>query len=174
MLGRCRTKGELQRQARDMIRNIARKLESGWNPWIENSDSLTYSLFSHVADQYHDYLFKRLNDRSLREDTVCSYVSYLNIFRQWVEKRGDVTYMFQMDQQLVGQFLDYVYIGRNNSFITRNNYLGWLRSFCTYLLERGFLNEDPCARFQNVKIKGYVKERTVIPDGVLLQIRDYL
>lgn len=173
MLGRCHSRREVIRRSRAMIHNIARKLESGWNPWIDTSDSLTYSLFSEVADRYHDYLYKRLSDGSFREDTVCSYVSYLNVFRNWVEGRGDITYMFQMDHILVGQFLDYVYIERNNSFITRNNYLGWLRSFCTYLLERGFLSADPCVRYHSVKIRGYVKERTVIPDSVLKQIREY-
>ena len=173
MLGRCKSRREVVRRSRDMIHNITRKLESGWNPWIDNSDSLTYALFSEVADRYHAYLYKRLADRSFREDTVCSYVSYLNVFRQWVEKRGDITYMFQMDHLLVGRFLDYVYIERNNSFVTRNNYLGWLRSFCTYLLERGFLLSDPCARYRSVRIRGYVKDRTVIPDDILLQIREY-
>ena len=173
-LGRCKTKNELQRTSKVMIANITRKLEGGWNPWIENSDALTFTLFTTVADLYHDYLYKRLNDRSLREDTVVSYVSYLKIFREWIEGKGDVVYMFQMDHQVISQFLDYVYIERNNTFITRNNYLAWLRSFCTYLLERGYIHVDPCARFSNIKIKGYTKERTVIPDHVMAQIRDYL
>ena len=174
MLGRCKTKREVLRRSKDMIKNISRKLEGGWNPWIDASDALTYTTFSSVADLYHDYLYKRLNDRSLREDTVLSYVSYLKIFREWIEEKGEVIYMFQLDHLVVSQFLDYVYIERNNSFITRNNYLGWLRSFCTYLLERGYINLDPCARFSNIKIKGYAKERTVIPDHVMIKIREYL
>ena len=174
MLGRCKTRKEVQRRAKDMIRNISRKLEGGWNPWIETTDSLTYTTFCSVADLYHDYLYKRLNDRSLREDTVVSYISYLKIFREWIEQKGEVVYLFQLDHLLVSQFLDYVYIERNNSFVTRNNYLGWLRSFSTYLLERGYLQTDPCARFSNIRIKGYAKERTVIPDGVMIQIREYL
>ncbi len=173
-LGRCRNKTEVKRLSKDMMNNITRKLEGGWNPWVEQSDSLTYTLFSTVADQYHDYLYKRLGDRSLREDTVVSYISYLKIFRGWAEEKGELIYMFQLDHYAVSQFLDYVYIERNNSFITRNNYLGWLRSFCTYLMERGYLTSDPCARFQNIKIRGYCKERTVIPDNVMLQIRNYL
>lgn len=173
-LGRCRTKQELTRTARDMIRNITHKLEGGWNPWIENSDSLTYTLFTEVTDLYHDFLYKRLNDHSLREDTVISYISYLKIFREWIEQKGEVIYMFQLDHFVVSKFLDYVYIERNNSFITRNNYLAWLRSFSTYLLERGYVNADPCARFSNIKIRGYVKERTVIPDTVMTEIREYL
>lgn len=174
MLGRCKTRKEVQRRAKDMIRNISRKLEGGWNPWIETTDSLTYTTFCSVADLYHDYLYKRLNDRSLREDTVVSYISYLKIFREWIEQKGEVVYLFQLDHLVVSQFLDYVYIERNNSFVTRNNYLGWLRSFSTYLLERGYLQTDPCARFSNIRIKGYAKERTVIPEGVMIQIREYL
>lgn len=174
MLDHCRSKAEMKRTARDMMKNISRKLESGWNPWIENSDALGYTLFSKVADLYHDFLYKRLNDRSLREDTVTSYISYLKIFREWVRERSSIVYMFQLDHLEISHFLDYVYIERNNSFITRNNYLGWLRSFSSYLLERGYINTDPCARFQNIKIKGYTKERTVIPDGILIKIREYL
>jgi len=174
MLGRCKTRKEVQRRAKDMIRNITRKLEGGWNPWVESSDALTYTTFSSVVEQYHDYLYKRLNDRSLREDTVVSYISYLNIFKEWIELKGVVVYMFQLDHLVVSQFLDYVYIERNNSFVTRNNYLGWLRSFSTWLLERGYLQLDPCARFSNIRIKGYAKERTVIPDSVMIQIREYL
>ena len=173
-LGRCKTKKEMIRTSRCMISNITRKLEAGWNPWVESADALTYTLFETVADLYHDYLYKRLNDRSLREDTVISYVSYLKIFREWVKDKDYIIYMFQMDHLVISQFLDYVYVERNNSFITRNNYLGWLRSFCTYLLERGYLTTDPCARFQNIRIKGYVKERTVIPDDVMIEIREYL
>ena len=173
-LGRCKTKKEMIRTARCMISNITRKLEAGWNPWIESADALTYTLFDTVADLYHDYLYRRLNDRSLREDTVVSYISYLKIFREWVKSKGEVIYMFQMDHLVISQFLDYVYIERNNSFITRNNYLGWLRSFSTYLQERGYINNDPCARFHSIRIKGYVKERTVIPDNVMAEIREYL
>ena len=174
MLDHCRSRQEMKRTARDMMKNLSRKLESGWNPWVENSDSLSYTLFSRVADLYHDYLYKRLNDRSLREDSVVSYISYLKIFREWVEGRGEVTYMFQLDHLVISKFLDYVYVERNNTFVTRNNYLGWLRSFSTYLLEIGYLSQDPCARFSNIKIKGYTKERTVIPDHVMVQIREYL
>lgn len=174
MLDHCRSKSEMKRTARDIIKNLTRKLEGGWNPWVENSDALGYTLFEKVADLYHDFLYKRLNDRSLREDTVTSYISYLKIFREWVRERGTIIYMFQLDHLEVSHFLDYVYIERNNTFITRNNYLGWLRSFCTYLLERGYLSQDPCARFQNIKIKGYTKERTVIPDVTLIEIREYL
>ena len=174
MLGRCHSRREVSQQAKVMMKNISKKLEGGWNPWVECSDSLTYTLFNKVADLYHDFLYKRLNDHSLREDTVISYVSYLKIFREWIDQQGDVVYMFQLDHHVVSRFLDYVYIERNNSFITRNNYLGWLRTFSSYLLERGYLNMDPCARFSNITIKGYVKERTVIPDEVLIQIRQYL
>jgi len=173
-LGRCKSKKDTLRTSREMIGNITRKLEAGWNPWVESADSLTYTLFSDVADLYHDFLYKRLNDGSLREDTVLSYISYLKIFKEWIAGKGTVVYMFQLDHQVVSQFLDYVYIERNNTFVTRNNYLAWLRSFCTYLLERGYLHQDPCARFSNIRIKGYAKERTVIPDHVMLQIRDYL
>lgn len=174
MLGRCHTKKQVNDLSKAMIRNLSKKLEGGWNPWVDNNESLTYAQIHDVLTVYHDFLYRRLADGSLREDTVISYVSYLRIFREWTERQPDIHYMFQMDSTLISRFLDYVYIERGNSFITRNNYLCWLRSLSTYLLERGYLMTDPCLRFRNITVKGYVKERTVMPDDILERIRDYL
>ncbi len=174
MLGRCHTQKEIKERSRVMIANLTRKLSGGWNPWIEGSDSLAYTTFEDAMELYHDYIYKRLNDGSMREDTVSSYASYLRIFRDWAALQTDLQYIFQFNDIIVSRFLDYVYMGRNNSFVTRNNYLCWLRVLCGYLMERGYLTVDPCSRFQNIKIPGYVKERTVIPDDVMARIREYL
>lgn len=174
MLDHCRSKAEMKRKAHEMVKLISRKIEGGWNPWIEKSGSLSVVPFLKVADLYHDFLYKRLRDGSLREDTIVSYLSYLKVLKEWVGMKKSILYIFQLDHQMITDFLDYVYVERNNSYITRNNYLSWLKSFCGYLLERGYLKEDPSARFSNIKKRGHLKERTVIPDHVMLQIRNYL
>jgi integrase len=74
----------------------------------------------------------------------------------------------------VGQFLDYIFIDRNNTIRTRNNYLSWLKTFSKYLLDRGYVPSDPTAGLTTVHRKGELKNRDVIPDDLLKDLHDWL
>lgn len=57
---------------------------------------------------------------------------------------------------------------------TRDNYLGWFRSFASWLLEKKYINEDFTAGMSNVQGKRKTeKNRTVIPKDVMLEIKEY-
>ena len=85
----------------------------------------------------------------------------------------NITYSYQWDHHNVSKFLDYIFVERNNTVITRNNYLTWLKTFSKYLLERGYIGQNPTQSFERIKNRRK-KERDVIPDEVMEQIRDYL
>ena len=67
-----------------------------------------------------------------------------------------------------------MFVDRNNTIRTRNNYLSWLKTFCKYLLERGYISQDLTASYSNVHRRGELKNRDVIPDDVLSDIRTWL
>ena len=93
----------------------------------------------------------------------------------WKAKQNvNLFYAYQFDRHVVGQFLDYVFIDRNNTIRTRNNYLSWLKTFCKYLVERGYVASDPTAGLTTVQRKNELKNRDVIPDAVLKQLHDFL
>lgn len=171
-LGRIHSKKELRATAERMIRELLSKLQNGWNPWIEQCTVLEYTLFTDVCDKYHDYLYKSLQNGDMRPQSVTSYLSYLNIFRQWATD-NNIVYIYQLDKHHVSTFIDYVYITRNNSLQTRNNYLIWLKTFCHYLLNRAYISIDPTTGLTSIKKRGDKKRKT-IPDEVLIRIKEYL
>lgn len=157
-----------------LIKRLTEKLMQGWNPWIEIVQPLEYTPFSDVCEQYKEYLIKLVREHNMREETLCSYTSRINNLTAWVEtKKVPLFYTYQFDKHVVGQFLDYIFVNRNNTIQTRNNYLAWVRTFAKYMLERGYISTDPTQGFGRVSSR-HVKGRDVIPDEVLNEIHDYL
>ena len=174
MLGHIKGKTNQRKYAEDLIKRLTEQLSSGWNPWIEAVQPLEYALWDDVISKYKDYLVKLCNEHSLREESFVDYSSRVHILERWkVEKRIPLTYVYQWDRQTITKFLDYVFIERNNTITTRNNYLTWLKSFTSYLVERGYLSSNPTEGLGRIKNR-HKKDRDVIPDDVMKQIRAYL
>lgn len=158
-----------------LIKRLTEKLMQGWNPWVEMVQPLEYSSFDDVCRKYEDYLLKLLKENNMREESVISYTSRVRVLKEWKEtQKINLFYTYQFDSHLIGQFLDYVFVDRNNTVRTRNNYLSWLKTFCKYLLERGYIPTDPTAGYSVVQRRGQLKNRDVIPDDVLVDIRNWL
>lgn len=174
MLDHIKGKHNQRVYADQLMKRITQKLESGWNPWVVKDRPLEYTLFTTVLERYKRYLEKLCNEHSLRDDSYIDYSSRVRVMELWIEeKKIDIHFSYQFDRQFVSKFLDYVFIDRNNTIITRNNYLGWLRTFSTYLLERGYISRNPTEGFSRIRTR-HMKEREVIPDDVMMQIRNYL
>lgn len=171
MLDHLGSRSEMRRYGTRLAKALTEKLMEGWNPWIEAAHPMGYAKADEVMDKYHDYLIKQLDNHDMREQSVTSYLSYLNVFRTWAREK--VSYVYQIDRRCISSFLDYVYVERNNKLQTRNNYLMWLKVFCRYLTERGYLSEDPTAGIRAVEKRGR-KDRDVIPEQTLKSIKEWL
>lgn len=175
MLGRYKTKREKRLVGEQMVKNFTEKLMNGWNPWIETSHPQEYTFFDEVCRKYQEYLFKMLSEGNMREESVTSYVSRLRMLMRWKEEKNEkLFYSYQFDSTAVGRFLDYIFIDRNNTIRTRNNYLSWLKVFGKYLFERGYVPANPTEGYGNVRIRNFPKNRSVIPDALLVRIREWL
>jgi len=172
MIGRIKGRKAQRIYADGIIQRLMEKLLGGWNPWIDSNKTAEYSKFDVVCQDYKTYISRLAKEGSLREESYISYCSYMKIFEDWAVK--SVTYVFQLDKQLMSRFLDYVFIDRGNSIQTRNNYLAWLRTFCSWLLQRGFVNENPTAGLVLVNKRNRAKNRTAIDDNYLKRIHTYL
>lgn len=158
-----------------LIIRLTEKLMEGWNPWIEATFPMEYTAFEDVCDKYKEYLLKMLREHNMREESVISYTSRIRILQEWIRKEKiNLFYSYQFDRRLVGRFLDYIFIDRNNTIRTRNNYLSWLKTFSKYLLERGYIPTDPTESYTRVQRKGQLKDRDIIPDDVLAELKDWL
>lgn len=174
MLGHIKGKRQQRIYGNELIKRLTEKLLNGWNPWIEETRPSEYVLFSEVCEKYKLYLAKLMKDGGIRPGTVVNYTAKLSLFLYWIkEKHVNVTYVYQFNKSLVRNFLDYIFIERNNTIRTRNNYIGWLQSFSSFLLERDYVKQSP---MQGVKTNTMVgkKSRSTIPDNVLKEIKEHL
>ncbi len=173
MLGRIKGKAALKAYAKEVIRKLTEKLMNGWNPWIENCSVLEYTPFTEVCDRYRTYLEKMLADDDMREETFASYTSYMRIFSSWAENHGAV-YIYQVDRRMVCAFLDYVFVERNNTLQTRNNYLAWLKSFSTWCIQRSYITVNPTEGLTAVQRRAKKKNRSVISEEDLKRLHEFL
>ena len=168
-------KREKKEYVSGVCERIRNELKAGWNPWMQQSDSLVYASWSEVHERYKAYLLKQQNEHNMRPESVASYMSYQRVLMRWVAaERKNVRYAYQFDKRLVDAFLDYVYLDKDNSIQTRNNYLSWIKSFSTWMLAKSYIDQDPTLGIPRMRIKKGSKNRDVIPDSVLLGIHDYL
>lgn len=161
--------------AEGVCERLRDELKAGWNPWVQQSDGLVYASWNDVCDRYKAYLAKQMNEHNMRSETVVSYLSRLKVMAEWIAReRKNVRYAYQFDRRLVDAFIDYVFLDRDNSICTRNNYLRWIKSFATWMISKSYIEKDPTAGIPRMKPKGKGKNRDVIPDSVLQKIHDYL
>ena len=175
MLGRIKGKRNQRVYAERLMAELTQKLMMGWNPFVEAASPSQYTPFAEVIKRYKNYLEKVATDDGYREETVISYTSRVRILEQWIkEKHINIYFAYQFDENLVSDFLEYVWLDRENSIRTRNNYLVWIKHFTHYMMERHLINIDPCANIQAMKRREKTKNRDVIPDEWLSKISGYL
>ena len=161
-----------RKYARDVISRLNDQLQHGWNPWIaKDTDNLI--TFDEGVNRYEAHIEKMISDGLYRKETYVGYKSYLKMLKEYVSKKKPIYYMYQFDRQFCVDFLDWVFIDRNNGAQTRNNYLGFLRVFSGFLVEKGYLQTRPTEGIAPISKRLYKKERECIPLNVIAKIADY-
>ena len=174
MVDRYRTKKAMCSYAKQVVGELTQKLMRGWNPWVETKSAAQFVPWEEVCSRYHQYVVKLNNDHAFRDETMRDYLSRLKVLQEWVAtSRFSVYYTYQMDEFVVLQFLDEMFVERNWSPQTYNNYVVWLKGFCRWLIERRYIHDDPTVGIKRVR-KTTSKNRTVISDSVLTNVREYL
>lgn len=173
MLGRIKSKRLQKEKAKQIIQRLTEKLLDGWNPWIEAESPAEYALWDDVCLKYEAWLAKMAKENGYRFETVASYMSYMKILKDWIADKN-VHYIYQFDRRIVGKFLDYVFVERNNTLQTRNNYLAWLKTFAKWLVTRSYVPKNPTEGFHAVMRNSYNKNRDTISQRDLTKLREYL
>lgn len=83
-------------------------------------------------------------------------------------------YSYQFNRRIVGKFLDYVFVERNVSLQTRNNYLSWLKTFSKFMLARAFVSKDPTEGVPSLVYKHLSKNRDSLSESDLIRLKEYL
>jgi integrase len=166
---------ERRTYASGLMKRLNMQLMNGWNPWIEADNSRAYHILEDVFEHYRRFMDKMFSDNIYRKDTYDSYISYLKNVEEWNNGRTDrAAYIYQFDGTFVRLLLEYIYIERGNSPQTRDNYLGWLRTFSTWLVQQQYLKVKPTSGFVNFGKRTKKKKRTCIAANDMLRIKNYV
>ena len=131
--------GQRRKYANELILRITEKLRRGWNPWIESDNSKAYTTFDEACESYSRVTTQYYKEDLYREGSFVSYMSYLRNLVQYNKKlKNPITYIYQFDKDYINDFLEHIFIDRENTPQTRDNYLMWLKVFCHYLVKRGY------------------------------------
>lgn len=155
--------------AKDVISRLLDQLKHGWNPWIA-PDTEELDVFEHAVERYENHLEKMISSGYFRKETYAGYKSYIKIMREFIRKKHPLYYTYQFDRRFCVDFLDYVFIDRNNGAQTRNNYLNFLRVFSGFLVEKGYLSSKPTDGINPISKRLFQKERSCIPLEVIGKI----
>lgn len=169
-----RIKGLTNRRmyARGVIKRLTDQLNRGWNPWIAKDVSELVE-FEEAIKRYEAHIEKMLASGYFRKETYDGYKSYVKIMREYISKARPIYYAYQFDRQFCVDFLDYVFIERDNGAQTRNNYLNFLRVFSGFLVEKSYLKSKPTDGISPISKRLYKKERECIPLDVVGRIAEY-
>lgn len=167
--------GDRRQYAQGLIRRLIVKLDNGWNPWIEVENSKAYHTIDDVLNHYRQYVEKMFRDNVYREDTFISYMSYVRNMEKWNNGlQVRYTYIYQFDRAFVQLLLEHVYIERDNSAQTRDNYLMWMRVFSSFLTQHGYAKTKPTEGIAILGRRMHKKGRSAITEADMVRLRDYL
>lgn len=172
-INRIKSISKRRAYAREVIGRITIQLQRGWNPWIAQ-DMGDLHLFSDVCDAYERYIDKMYSIGSYRKETYVGYKSYLKNLVDYVKERAPIYYMYQLDRAYIVDFLDHIFIERDNGGQTRNNYLSWLANFCGWCVEKCYIVTRPTDGIPFIDKRHLRKQREVIPTDVVKKIGDWL
>jgi integrase len=176
MLDHIKKVSERRTYANGLIRRLNSELEKGWNPFISEESSKSYTKFIKVIDDFSRLNKKKFAEGTLRDATIRSYDSYIKKLNDYILKfKLTEMYAYNFNKDFINKYLDDVYHTQNLSSRTRDNYLKFLRVFCSFMVERDYIKTSPASAISVLgKASRGLKNRTVIPDDVKANISDFL
>jgi len=158
---------------KQMVDITNKKLESGWNPFLSETESNGFVKLHKAIDTFINKIKKQVQLKELRPDTLRSYKSFLNnIIKYNKELNNEDIITLKFNNDYVREFLDYIYYTRENSSKTRNNYLSFIRTFSEWLIINKYIASNPTHRIN--KIQESKKSRQLIPKIVRNKIFEHL
>lgn len=159
---------ERRKRALELIESLLKLLRSGWSPWVHVEDNRGYTLLEEALEKYEKSL-EKLPKLKTRQ----SYSSRLNVLREYIKAQViPPRYVYQFNTSFVSDFLDWLYLDREVTGRTRNNYRGWCSSLATYFIEREYISTNPVVKIKTVP--EVAKKRQPLSSAMLQALRTHL
>lgn len=157
-----------RRRAAEMVETLLKMLRSGWSPWVTTDNNRGYILLAEALNKYMAAI-----DKMPKYKTRKSYTSRLNILNEYIAGLLlPPKYVYQFDTAFVSDFLDWIYLDRESSARTRNNYRQWCSSLAGFFIERQYISANPVDKIK--PIEETAKKRQPLTPSMLHQMANYL
>lgn len=172
-LNSIKSKSKQKEYARDLIARITEELRRGWNVWIGDSTVREHTEYDVVADLYVRSIKGRARKGVLKQSSCDRYIAHLKVWNEWLKTRAQaIKYVFQVDKTLIIDFLDHLFLDRDYTAVTRNNYLSWLTVYTEWMIEKKYLLSSPTEGIH--KLKEEEKFREPLSKAMLGELQRYL
>lgn len=152
---------------------VAVKLKQGWNPLIQECSKRGFTAYTTVLERYTTYMKKMLKDDVIKQSTFNNYICRLNQLKDWNESLPDkIIYIYQFNRAYLENFLEHIYLDRDTTPKTRNNYLNWLSSVCNWMKGTGYIQDNPAENISKLREKD--KFRKALDESDMKKLSSYL
>lgn len=158
---------ERRKRANELLESLTKLLREGWNPWVNAETNRAYIKLTESVNKYKAYV-----NRMSRYHTRKNYLSRLNIMLQYNDSRMlPIRYVYQFDSAFISDFLDYIYLDRESSARTRNNYRQWCHSLAQFFIEKQYILNNPVEKIK--EIEEQPKKRQPLTAAMLKQLEQF-
>lgn len=173
MLDRFQKVSEKKERAAEIIANVTVRLRKGWTPWAEVNDRRGYAQVRNVLELYRNHIVKLHAAGSMKRKTFYDYSSRMSSLQDFIDSQPiPIIYIYQFDQALLSDFLDYIFIDCDASARTRNNYRTWCSTLCSWMVEKRYLERNPV---ENIKtLQEGEKQRDALTPEQLQTLQQFL
>lgn len=148
--------------AKRMIHAINGRLESGWNPFLQNKGTKELHLLKDALSIYLKQKDVEFADNNLSYDTHKTYTSQVKNLNAYLSmKKIDDMMCYKFDENVISDFLDYLRYTKNLAARTRDNYMTFIKTLCAWMVSKKYLAANPSTGFKKINKK--TKTRVVIP-----------
>lgn len=156
------------RRAAEIIESLTQQLMSGWSPWVNKDEARGFIEFEECLNKYLEYV-----ERKDRKKTRDAYRSRINILKEYIASCVlPIKYAYQFDSAFCNEFIDWIFLDRESSPRTRNNYRGWLFGFAEFMIARKYIKDNPVESIQ-VMLEHDKFRKDLTPD-MLKQMKTHL
>lgn len=159
---------ERKKYAENLVREINKKLYSDWNPFTDELNPRGLRKLTEIMDEFFNS-----KKRELRPDSLRSYKSYIHTLNLWLNKfKKSEIRCDDFSKVDAIEFLQWVYIQRNLSSRTFNNYKMFFCILWNWLKEHQYVSSNPFEKIAKKATTG--KERIIIDHDTRERVKNHL
>jgi integrase len=168
-VNRIKSIPERRKFCRKLIKEINNKLESGWNPFIENAQAKHFHSVISAIEVYKKTKYKELEENSIR-----SYTSFLKKLQEYVEGIDKEMYCINFNKRVASDFMLKIKEDPKIGNRTYNNNLAFYRTFFEWMESVNYISDNPFKGLKKIPKRKTKKVRTSFERDELKKLVEHL